>query len=66
MSFKKPLKRGAVKKSDSTFIGGWVPDRLLVQVDQAIQQQDLDRSKFIRAALREKLERSGLGAPTAA
>jgi metal-responsive CopG/Arc/MetJ family transcriptional regulator len=57
MTSKKSLKRGAVKKSDSTFIGGWVPQQMLLKIDQAIQLHDLDRSKFIRAALREKLSR---------
>ena len=57
MRTKKHLKRGAVQKDTSSFIGGWVPDPLLEYVDQAIQIQDSDRSKFIRAALREKISR---------
>lgn len=42
------------------------PHALIPLIDRAVEVEDLDRSKFIRHAVREKLERSGLGAPTAA
>jgi len=57
---RKKLKRGALTKLDAKFIGGWVPNQMLLQIDEAIRSQDLDRSKFIRAALKEKLERTAL------
>jgi metal-responsive CopG/Arc/MetJ family transcriptional regulator len=39
----------------ATMIGVWVPTDLLARLDQAAEQQDLDRSKLIRRVLREKL-----------
>lgn len=42
------------------------PKDLIPIIDRAVLKEDLDRSKFIRHAVREKLERSGLGATSAA
>lgn len=54
----KRIKRGAVRANDDTkFLGGWVPALMVDLIDQSIARTDLDRSKFMRAALREKLER---------
>jgi metal-responsive CopG/Arc/MetJ family transcriptional regulator len=53
----KKLQRGAVKKHSSTFVGGWVPKDLVALLDQAVLANDTDRSKFIRSALKEKLNR---------
>ena len=66
MKARKPMKRGAVRREDAEFVATWIPKDLVMQIDLAVQTLDLDRSKFLRAACREKLERSGLGAPTAA
>lgn len=59
-------RRPASQRTKSDLVAVWMPKELKQSLDVVVQRQDLDRSKFIRAALREKLERSGLGAPTAA
>lgn len=35
----------------------WVPKPLVTALDKGVRKMDSDRSKFIRAALREKLQR---------
>ena len=35
-------------------------DELFPLLDQAVRKLDTDRSKFIRAAIREKIERAGI------
>jgi hypothetical protein len=62
MKLKKQLTRGAVKKNDGTFVGGWVPKSLIERLDEAVRTHDTDRSKFIRAALNEKLSREQVAA----
>lgn len=37
----------------------WVPAELFPHLDRGVRELDLDRSKFVRQAIREKLE--GLG-----
>jgi metal-responsive CopG/Arc/MetJ family transcriptional regulator len=54
------MKRGAVKKTESKMVNVWLPNQLLPVIDRAVQVEDSDRSKFIRAAIREKLARAGL------
>jgi metal-responsive CopG/Arc/MetJ family transcriptional regulator len=51
------MKRGAVKKKDSRPIITWFPTPLLEGMDRAVAVADLDRSKFVRAAVREKISR---------
>jgi metal-responsive CopG/Arc/MetJ family transcriptional regulator len=50
-------QRGAVKKATSKFLGVWLPDNVVEILDQAIVRQDSDRSKFVRTAIKEKLQR---------
>lgn len=49
------MKRGSIKTKDCTFIGFWIPKALLKLIDDGVDRADSDRSKFIRAAVREKL-----------
>lgn len=49
------MKRGATKRSDCTFVGVWVPKIMEEQIDDAVSKLDLDRSKFLRRAIEEKL-----------
>lgn len=49
--------RGAVKKSEARLVAVWVPDLLVHALDEAVRSLDTDRSKYIRAALREKIRR---------
>lgn len=37
----------------------WMPEELFPHIDRGVRELDLDRSKFVRQAIREKLE--GLG-----
>lgn len=49
------MKRGTVTKSKAQPVAVWLPNSLKEQLDRAVQSTDTDRSKLIRAALREKL-----------
>jgi metal-responsive CopG/Arc/MetJ family transcriptional regulator len=51
------MKRGAVTKKGSELVSVWIPLPLFHGLERAVQTQDTDRSKLIRAALREKLQR---------
>lgn len=53
---KRTLKRGAVRREGAIFIGAWVPGPAVKQIDAAVQKLDLDRSKFLRSALLEKIK----------
>lgn len=65
---RKHRQRGAVSKdrSMSKAILVYFPNELIPLIDEAVNLTDSDRSKFIRNSVRRELERSGLGAPTAA
>jgi metal-responsive CopG/Arc/MetJ family transcriptional regulator len=59
------MARGSVTKTKAQPVAVWLPDALKDQLDRAVQMTDTDRSKLIRAALREKLaalKLSGLAA----
>jgi metal-responsive CopG/Arc/MetJ family transcriptional regulator len=49
------MTRGTVTKNKAQPVAVWLPDALKDQLDRAVQLTDTDRSKLIRAALREKL-----------
>lgn len=51
------MKRAVSKKKGSKPIIIWFPLRLISGLDRGVVIQDLDRSKFVRAAVREKLDR---------
>jgi metal-responsive CopG/Arc/MetJ family transcriptional regulator len=51
------MKRGVVSKGDSTLLTVWVPKPLVAALDFLVNQEDTDRSKLIRSALRERIER---------
>jgi hypothetical protein len=44
---------------DSVFVGAWVPRSVAAALDEAIQSLNLDRSRFLREALEEKLRKEG-------
>ncbi len=58
MKLRKQMKRGAVRTSESVFVGAWLPITLVNALDQAVSTLDSDRSKIIRDALKEKVQRS--------
>lgn len=53
----KPMRRGAVRKSQAHLIAVWVPIHLASAIDQAVERDDTDRSKFVREAIREHVAR---------
>jgi metal-responsive CopG/Arc/MetJ family transcriptional regulator len=57
MPKRKPMKRGAVSSAESEFVAAWIPKLLVAEIDAVVQMMDTDRSKFLRAAVREKLSR---------
>jgi hypothetical protein len=57
----RKIKRGAVTRDGCIFIGAWVPNEMASAVDIAVLQTDLDRSKFMRRALQEKVARHTAG-----
>lgn len=50
------MKRGAVKKSEAKLIPVWMPIPMIAALAEAVQELDTDRSKFIRQAIREKIQ----------
>lgn len=44
---------------ESEFVGVWIPKALVDLLDRAVRRTDSDRSKILRAAVREKLGRVG-------
>jgi metal-responsive CopG/Arc/MetJ family transcriptional regulator len=57
------MKRGSIKKTESTLVNFYAPDPLLNEVEAAVVELDTDRSKFIRNAIREKLTKHGIRIP---
>lgn len=49
------MKRGSVTKKQSELVALWIPRPLLKSIDEAVEKEDSDRSKFIRRALRNKV-----------
>jgi metal-responsive CopG/Arc/MetJ family transcriptional regulator len=58
MKERKQMQRGAVRTSESIFVGVWLPFPLVRALDEAVQVRDSDRSKIIRNALTEKMRTS--------
>ena len=49
------MKRCAVRPLENDFLGVWIPKPLVALMESAVGGSD--RSKFIRAALRERIAR---------
>jgi len=58
------MPRGAITKKESRLLTVWVPEAALPLLDRGVRKEDVDRSKFIRRAIREKLIRIGIACPT--
>ena len=54
------MKRGSVTKSKSKLVAVWVPTEMAAAIDQAVIDQDTDRSKFIRRALANQFAAVGV------
>jgi metal-responsive CopG/Arc/MetJ family transcriptional regulator len=53
------MSKCPTKRSNSRLITVLIPVNLITQLDAAAGKDDSDRSKYIRAAVREKMARSG-------
>jgi hypothetical protein len=53
------MKRG-YSKNESTMLTVWVPRPYFPLIERGVRKTDTDRSKFVRAAIREKLARHGI------
>jgi hypothetical protein len=58
--FTRRMKRGAVTKKQARLINFYASIPLVSVLDDAVNLLDLDRAKFIRAAIREKAARAGI------
>lgn len=58
----KTKRPRGISKQNGTLIGGYMPQAMVTVIDSAVKALDTDRSKFIRTAVREKLERHGYAA----
>ncbi|OAM89321.1 ribbon-helix-helix protein, CopG family [Termitidicoccus mucosus] len=54
------------RRTNQAYIGLWMPLPLVRRLKQTAQQRDSDMSKFIRSAIREKLERRPIARKEAA
>lgn len=48
-------QRGSVHKESAIFVAAWIPSDVVVALDLVVREQDTDRSKLIRKALRRYL-----------
>jgi len=51
----KKFKRGLIRKETSKAVLVYFPEEMMPFIDEAVRLHDLDRSKFIRKAVREQL-----------
>ena len=59
MKSNRTAKRGSQKRDGLVFVGAWVPGPMATAIDSAVVGLDLDRSKFLRRALEEKIAAVG-------
>jgi len=57
------MKRCAGKKNETALLTLWVPKDYFPLIARGVRINDTDRSKFVRAAIREKLARHGVPMP---
>jgi metal-responsive CopG/Arc/MetJ family transcriptional regulator len=57
------MKRGSVNTRDSEMVALWVPRPLVLALDRAVHVEDTDRSKFIRRAVRRRINELGITIP---
>jgi metal-responsive CopG/Arc/MetJ family transcriptional regulator len=60
------MKRGSVKKRDAQLIPVWMPRNVVLAIDEAVGREDSDRSKFVRNAVRDRINKFGVKIPEAA
>jgi len=47
------------KRLKGKLLSVWVSETLLLRLDEGVEKEDSDRSRFVRNAIREKLLRHG-------
>lgn len=55
MNQERSIKRGAFRRKNCEFIGAWFPREWVELIDKEVAASDLDRSKVLRRAIRERL-----------
>ena len=66
MKNRKSMRRGASRRDNPIFIGAWIPEAAALAIDSAVRRLDLDRSKFLRRALEEKIAKHAAPDPAPA
>lgn len=54
------MKRGTIRRDSAIPVTLWVPKTWIPKLTDAVRTQDTDKSKFVRAAIKEKLARIGI------
>lgn len=54
------VPRGSVSKGESKLLTVWVPCPLIHLIKEGVRLTDSDMSKFVRSAIRMKLDRLGV------
>lgn len=54
------MNRGRLKKVECKLLNFYCQEEMFPALDLAVRKLDTDRSKFIRAAIREKMETLGI------
>lgn len=54
------MARGALTTRQAKLVAFWLPLELLEELDRHVNREDLDRSKVIRSALKERLNKKGV------
>ena len=54
------MNRGRLKKVECKLLNFYCQEEMFPALDEAVRKLDTDRSKFIRAAIREKMARHGV------
>lgn len=55
------MKRGLIRTKECELVAVWTPHQLLNALDRQVRVEDTDRSKYIRNAIREKIDRARCG-----
>ncbi len=58
------MPRGVVTRKNTRVLTVSVPEQVIPLIDRGMRREDVDRSQFVRRAVREKLERMGISCPS--
>lgn len=57
------MPRGVIAKKNTRLLTIAVPEEVIPLIDRGVKKEEVDRSQFVRRAVREKLERLGMKCP---